>query len=201
VNVMEKTQQNTTIEAVKRIDPLGELPPVGHLLPDTELFPKQKAEAGAEPLKNRKREAFCVALTGWGGNGRRIENYKAYEQAYGKGGATARSESTHLLTVPEVEERVKYLERKVHEAKRHDYLAAQQEIDELRLGVIERAKANAKLVPMALVAARDFEKAHGLDEQKPAMTTTVEETREATSNPLAGIAEKLKRVVKTEFKV
>jgi len=194
------SEENPTIPnmaVVKQIDPLGELPPVDHLLPDAELFPKEKQEDGCRPLKNGRHEKFCITLTGWGGDGKRIENCKAYERVYGKGGSTARSESTHLLARPDVAARVRYLEKKVQEAKRHDYLAAQQTIDELRLGVIERSKVNHKLVPMALVAARDFEKAHGLDQMAPTVTTTVEETREASGNPLDGIAASLKRVVRT----
>lgn len=204
---MEKAQQNPTNELkkqmaeVKAVQPLFQMPPVDHLLPkaDEPLFPKEQAEAGAKPLKNRKREAFCVALTGWGGDGIRIENYRAYEIAYGKRGATARSESTHLLAIPEVKARVEYLEKRVAEAKRHDYLAAQQSFDEFRLGVVERAKVNSKLVPMALAAARDFEKAHGLDSGAAAKTTveTSETAEVRKSEVLTGITASLKRVVKT----
>lgn len=205
---MDNPQQNPTKEletqmkAVKQVQPLFELPPVDHLMPtdSVQLFPKKRAEPGAKPLKNRKREAFCEALTGWGGSGKRIENYKAYEIAYGKTGATARSESTHLLAIPEVKERVEYLERKVAEAKHHDYLAAQQSFDEFRLGLVEKAKSNSKLAPLALVAARDFEKAHGLEATAPGKTTTtVEESAEVTKKAevLPGLIASLKRVVKT----
>lgn len=205
---MDNPQQNPTKEletqmkAVKKVQPLFELPPVDHLMPtdSVQLFPKKRAEPGAKPLKNRKREAFCEALTGWGGSGKRIENYKAYEIAYGKTGATARSESTHLLAIPEVKERVEYLERKVAEAKHHDYLAAQQSFDEFRLGLVEKAKSNSKLAPLALAAARDFERAHGLDAAAPEKTTTtVEESAEVTKKAevLPGLIASLKRVVKT----
>lgn len=206
---MDNPQQNPTKElgtqmkAAKKIQPLFELPAVDHLMPtdSMQLFPKKRTEPGAKPLKNRKREAFCEALTGWGASGKRIENYRAYEIAYGKTGATARSESTHLLAIPEVKERVEYLERKVAEAKHHDYLAAQQSFDEFRLGLVEKAKANSKLAPLALVAARDFEKAHGLDQgtAKNTTTTTVEESAEVTKKTevLPGLIASLKRVVKT----
>jgi len=150
---MDKNPTIPNKDEIKRLDPLGELPAVNHLLPKEEIFKKEKNEPGAMPLKNRKRETFCTALTGWGASGVRIENCKAYEIAYGKTGSTARSESTHLLAIPEVADRVRYLEKLVGEAKRHDYLAAQHEIDELRLGVIARARTNSKLMPMALVAA------------------------------------------------
>lgn len=203
-----KTQQTPTNELeiarreFKRADPLGKLPEVSHLLPDpaAAMMPKAKCEPGAKPLKNRKREAFCQALTGWGGDGKRIENYRAYEIAYGKSGSTARSESTHLLAIAEVRERVEWLERRVAEAKRHNYLAAQQSFDEFRLGLVEKAKINSKLAPLALAAARDFEKAHGLEQAAAAatITTTVEETAEVKkSEVLPGLVASLKRVVRT----
>ena len=157
------------------IDPLGVMPDVGHLLPaDTQLdltVKAKKPEKGAERLKNRKREEFCQVLTGWGADGKRKKNHEAYTQVYGKSGATARTQSSWLLSIPEVKDRVEWLERKMSEVKRHDYMAAQQEIDELRLGLIERAKINSKLAPVALIAARDFENAHGLSAQGAAADT------------------------------
>lgn len=202
----DKPQQTPTEELkirraeVLKAEPLFAQPPVEHLMPTDSLFAKPKAESGSVPLKNRKRELFCEALTGWGGDGTRCANYKAYETAYGKTGSTARSESTRLLAIPEVKARVEYLSRKVAEAKHHDYLAAQQCFDEFRLGVVERAMVNPKLVPMALVAARDFEKAHGLEAAAPGKTTTtVEESAEVTKKAevLPGLIASLKRVVKT----
>ena len=159
------------VEEAEVLDPLGVMPEVGHLLPaehssavkSVDLTAEaKKPECGAVPLKNRKREEFCRVLTGWGGDGTRKRNCEAYEKVYGKKGATARSQSSWLLAIPEVKKRVAYLERKVEEVKRHDYLAAQQEIDELRLGLVARGKRNAKLAAVALAAARDFEAAHGL---------------------------------------
>lgn len=202
---MDNPQQTPTKELeirraeVLKAEPLFAQPPVEHLMPTDSLFEKPKAELGATPLRNRKRELFCEALTGWGGDGTRCANYKAYEIAYGKTGSTARSESTRLLAIPEVKARVEYLSRKVTEAKRHDYLAAQQCFDEFRLGVVELAKRNPKLVPMALVAARDFEKAHGLEAAPGKTTTTVEESAEVTKKTevLPGLIASLKRVVKT----
>ena len=150
------------MEEASQIDPLGVMPEVKQLLPQAGLTEEaRKAEAGSVPLKG-KREEFCRVLTGWGGDGTRKKNCAAYETVYGKGGATARAQSSWLLAQPEVKARVEWLERKVEEAKRHDYLAAQQEIDELRLGLVERGKKNAKLAAVALAAARDFEAAHGL---------------------------------------
>lgn len=191
---------NLPAEAAK-IDPLGMKMEVSHLLPSATgtLFPKGTTEAGAKPLENKKQEAFAVALTGWGGDGKRITNCKAYEIAYGKGGSTARSESTRLLARPEVKARVEYLEKRVAEAKRHDYLAAQQDIDEFRLQVVERAKKNPKLVPIALIAARDFEKAHGLEQTAGAAIseeTEIAESREVLPGILATIRKVVKRTRK-----
>lgn len=199
ITIDNKTEQEQRAE-VKNAEPLFTMPAVEHLMPTDDVFPKEKCEDGSKPLRNRKREAFCTALTGWGGDGKRIENYRAYEIAFGNGGASARANSTRLLAIPEVKARVEYLSRKVEEAKHHDYLAAQQSFDEFRLGVVERAKVNPKLVPMALVAARDFEKAHGLDASAPGKTTTtVEESAEVTrkAEVLPGLIASLKRVVKT----
>lgn len=193
-----KTIQKQLAE-VKNAEPLFTMPAVGHLMPTDDIFPKEKCEEGSKPLKNRKREAFCETLTGWGGDGRRIENYRAYEIAFGKSSG-ARANSTRLLAIPEVKARVEYLSRKVSEAKHHDYLAAQQSFDEFRLGLVERAKKNPKLVPLALVAARDFEKAHGLETSAPGKTTTtVEESAEVSKKAevLPGLIASLKQVVKT----
>ena len=151
--------------AAAALDPLGVMPAVGHLLPVDLTAEAKRAEDGARPLKG-KREEFCRVLTGWGGDGRRKKNCEAYERVYGKGGATARTQSSWLLAIPEVKARVEYLERKVEEAKRHDYLAAQQEIDELRLTLVARAQTNSKLAAVGLAAARDFEAAHGLGAAK-----------------------------------
>lgn len=166
-------------EAAK-IDPLGVMPQVAQLLPVNGTVAAEAArpdrgldltaeakrpEEGSLPLKG-KREEFCRVLTGWGGDGLRKKNCEAYEKVYGKGGATARTQSSWLLAQPEVKARVEWLERKVEEVKRHDYLAAQQEIDELRLGLVMRGRKNAKLAAVALAAARDFEAAHGLGAAK-----------------------------------
>lgn len=157
------------------LDPLGVMPDVSHLLPQSSINltgDAKKAEDGALPLKNAKREQFCEILTGWGGDGLRKRNFEAYEIVYGKKGATARTQSSWLLSIPEVKARVEYLERKVAEARRHDYKVAQQEIDELRLGLIQRGKKNPKLAQLALAAARDFEAAHGLNEEPTRTETT-----------------------------
>ena len=157
------------------LDPLGVMPDVIHLLPQSSINltgDAKKAEDGALPLKNAKREQFCEILTGWGGDGLRKRNFEAYEIVYGKKGATARTQSSWLLSIPEVKARVEYLERKVAEARRHDYKVAQQEIDELRLGLIQRGKKNPKLAQLALAAARDFEAAHGLNEEPTRTETT-----------------------------
>ena len=159
----------------KSIDPLGVMPEVSHLLPTSSLdltAQAKKPAEGAVPLKNRKREQFAQVLTGWGGDGKRKRNHEAYTEVYGKTGATARTQSSWLLSIPEVKVRVAYLEAKVEEARRHDYKAAQQEIDELRLGLIERGKKNPKLAQVALAAARDFEAAHGLNEESARTETT-----------------------------
>lgn len=159
----------------KSIDPLGVMPEVSHLLPTSSLdltAQVKKPAEGAVPLKNRKREQFAQVLTGWGGDGKRKRNHEAYTEVYGKVGATARTQSSWLLSIPEVKARVAYLEAKVEEARRHDYKAAQQEIDELRLGLIERGKKNPKLAQVALAAARDFEAAHGLNEEPTRTETT-----------------------------
>ena len=156
-------------QAAFALDPLGVAPEVGHLLPQggasrgaADLIGEaKKGEEGSKPLRG-KREEFCKVLTGWGGDGVRKRNCEAYEQVYGTGGASARVNSTRLMAESEVKARVGWLEKKVAEAKRHDYLAAQQEIDELRLGLVERGKKNMKLAAVALAAARDFEAAHGL---------------------------------------
>ena len=184
---MEETQKTLTnpnksgqnafelMRDAKSIDPLGVMPEVSHLLPtssfDLTAQVKKPAE-GAVPLKNRKREQFAQVLTGWGGDGKRKRNHEAYTEVYGKVGATARTQSSWLLSIPEVKARVAYLEAKVEEARRHDYKAAQQEIDELRLGLIERGKKNPKLAQVALAAARDFESAHGLNEEPTRTETT-----------------------------
>lgn len=193
-------------KAAAALDPLGVAPEVGHLLPagpvggGAESPPDltgeaKKPEAGARPLENKRREQFCRVLTGWGGDGTRKRNAAAYEAVYGKGGATARSQSSWLLAIPEVKERVAYLERRVEEAKRHDYKAAQQEIDELRLGIIERGKRNGKLAAVALVAARDFEAAHGLRDEGRG-SAAVEAAVVEAGDGLTGIRAVLARVVK-----
>lgn len=180
------------------LDPLGVMPDVSHLLPtssfDLTAQAKKPAE-GAVPLKNRKREQFCEILTGWGGDGLRKRNFEAYEIVYGKKGATARTQSSWLLSIPEVKARVEYLERKVAEARRHDYKVAQQEIDELRLGLIERGKKNTKLAQLALAAARDFEAAHGLNEE-PTRTETTEIKGIVGGDGLSGVRAILAKVTK-----
>ena len=189
---------------VKLLDPLGVMPEVGHLLPkedSRDLSPidltgdAKKAEDGALPLKNAKREQFCEILTGWGGDGLRKRNFEAYEAVYGKKGATARTQSSWLLSIPEVKARVEYLERKVAEARRHDYKVAQQEIDELRLGLIQRGKKNPKLAQLALAAARDFEAAHGLNEE-PTRTETTEIKGIVGGDGLSGVRAILAKVTK-----
>ena len=189
---------------VKLLDPLGVMPEVGHLLPSEDsrdLSPidltgdAKKAEDGALPLKNAKREQFCEILTGWGGDGLRKRNFEAYEIVYGKKGATARTQSSWLLSIPEVKARVEYLERKVAEARRHDYKVAQQEIDELRLGLIQRGKKNPKLAQLALAAARDFEAAHGLNEE-PTRTETTEIKGIVGGDGLSGVRAILAKVTK-----
>lgn len=186
------------------LDPLGVMPEVGHLLPkedSRDLSPidltgdAKKAEDGALPLKNAKREQFCEILTGWGGDGLRKRNFEAYETVYGKKGATARTQSSWLLSIPEVKARVEYLERKVAEARRHDYKVAQQEIDELRLGLIQRGKKNPKLAQLALAAARDFEAAHGLNEE-PTRTETTEIKGIVGGDGLSGVRAILAKVTK-----
>ena len=188
----------------KLLDPLGVMPEVGHLLPSEDsrdLSPidltgdAKKAEDGALPLKNAKREQFCEILTGWGGDGLRKRNFEAYEIVYGKKGATARTQSSWLLSIPEVKARVEYLERKVAEARRHDYKVAQQEIDELRLGLIQRGKKNPKLAQLALAAARDFEAAHGLNEE-PTRTETTEIKGIVGGDGLSGVRAILAKVTK-----
>lgn len=192
------------VEEAEVLDPLGVMPEVGHLLPaehssavkSVDLTAEaKKPECGAVPLKNRKREEFCRVLTGWGGDGTRKRNCEAYEKVYGKKGATARTQSSWLLSIPEVKERVAYLERKVEEAKRHDYLAAQQEIDELRLGLVERGKKNAKLAAVALAAARDFEAAHGLRAEARS-SETVEEVAAVAGDALGGVRAILAKVIR-----
>lgn len=188
----------------KLLDPLGVMPEVGHLLQSEDsrdLSPidltgdAKKAEDGALPLKNAKREQFCEILTGWGGDGLRKRNFEAYEIVYGKKGATARTQSSWLLSIPEVKARVEYLERKVAEARRHDYKVAQQEIDELRLGLIQRGKKNPKLAQLALAAARDFEAAHGLNEE-PTRTETTEIKGIVGGDGLSGVRAILAKVTK-----
>lgn len=199
------------VEEAEVLDPLGVMPEVGHLLPGNGTGPlaaqnpaqgavdltaeAKKPECGAVPLKNRKREEFCRVLTGWGGDGTRKRNCEAYEKVYGKKGATARSQSSWLLAIPEVKERVAYLERKVEEVKRHDYLAAQQEIDELRLGLVARGKRNAKLAAVALAAARDFEAAHGLRAEARS-SETVEEVAAVAGDALGGVRAILAKVIR-----
>lgn len=180
------------------LDPLGVMPDVSHLLPQSSIDltgDAKKAEDGALPLKNAKREQFCEILTGWGGDGLRKRNFEAYEAVYGKKGATARAQSSWLLSIPEVKARVEYLERKVAEARRHDYKVAQQEIDELRLGLIQRGKKNPKLAQLALAAARDFEAAHGLNEE-PTRTETTEIKGIVGGDGLSGVRAILAKVTK-----
>jgi hypothetical protein len=180
------------------LDPLGVMPDVSHLLPQSSIDltgDAKKAEDGALPLKNAKREQFCEILTGWGGDGLRKRNFEAYEIVYGKKGATARTQSSWLLSIPEVKARVEYLERKVAEARRHDYKVAQQEIDELRLGLIQRGKKNPKLAQLALAAARDFEAAHGLNEE-PTRTETTEIKGIVGGDGLSGVRAILAKVTK-----
>lgn len=207
---MEETQRTLTnpnkseqkafelMRDAKSIDPLGVMPEVSHLLPtsliDLTAQAKKPAE-GAVPLKNRKREQFAQVLTGWGGDGKRKRNHEAYTEVYGKAGATARTQSSWLLSIPEVKARVAYLEAKVAEARRHDYKAAQQEIDELRLGLIERGKKNPKLAQVALAAARDFEAAHGLNEE-PTRTETTEIKGIVGGDGLSGVRAILAKVTK-----
>ena len=198
-----KRDAEALLRETMSVAPLAVMPEAGHLLPKaseaggglglTEAL--KRADDGAKPLSNRRRERFCCELTGWGGDGLRKKNSAAYEIVYGRGGATARTQSSWLLAIPEVKARVEYLERKVAEAKRHDYLAAQQEIDELRLGIIMRAKGNAKLAPVALAAARDFEAAHGLKEAASAVTEETE-IRAVSGDGLGGVREILAKVVK-----
>ena len=62
------------------LDPLGVMPDVSHLLPQSSIDltgDAKKAEDGALPLKNAKRERFCKILTGWGGDGLRKRNFEA----------------------------------------------------------------------------------------------------------------------------
>ena len=180
------------------LDPLGVMPEVSHLLPQSSINltgDAKKAEDGALPLKNAKREQFCEILTGWGGDGLRKRNFEAYEIVYGKKGATARTQSSWLLSIPEVKARVEYLERKVAEARRHDYKVAQQEIDELRLGLIQRGKKNPKLAQLALAAARDFEAAHGLNEE-PARTETTKIEGIVGGDGLSGVRAILAKVTR-----
>lgn len=182
----------------KLLDPLGVMPDVSHLLPQSSIDltgNAKKAEDGALPLKNAKREQFCEILTGWGGDGLRKRNFEAYEIVYGKKGATARTQSSWLLSIPEVKARVEYLERKVAEARRHDYKVAQQEIDELRLGLIQRGKKNPKLAQLALAAARDFEAAHGLNEE-PVRTETTKIEGIVGGDGLSGVRAILAKVTK-----
>lgn len=180
------------------LDPLGVMPDVSHLLPQSSIdltAEAKKPAEGAVPLKNRKREQFAQVLTGWGGDGKRKRNHEAYTEVYGKTGATARTQSSWLLSIPEVKARVAYLEAKVEEARRHDYKAAQQEIDELRLGLIERGKKNPKLAQVALAAARDFEAAHGLNEE-PTRTETTEIKGIVGGDGLSGVRAILAKVTK-----
>lgn len=190
------------VAEAKHLDPLGVMPSVSHLLPVQDsrnnadlTAAARKPEAGSVPLKNAKREKFCQILTGWGGDGLRKRNHEAYTEVYGKTGATARTQSSWLLAKPEVKERVAYLERKVTEAKRHDYKVAQQEIDELRLGLIQRGKKNPKLAQLALVAARDFEAAHGLNEE-PTRTETTEIQAVTGADGLSGVRAVLAKVIR-----
>ena len=188
------------IKQAQLLDPLVVMPEVSHLLPG-EMPPlnltaeAKKGESGSAPLKNRKREQFAQVLTGWGGDGLPKKNHEAYTIVYGKEGATARTQSSWLLSIPEVKARVEYLERKIAEAKRHDYKAAQQEIDELRLGLIERGKNNHKLAHLALQAAKDFEAAHGLNEE-PTRTETTEIQAVSGGDGLSGVRAVLARVIR-----
>jgi hypothetical protein len=192
------------VRAAAAIDPLGVMPDVGHLMPQggatgaaLDLTGEaRKGEAGAAPLANKRREKFCQVLTGWGGDGLRKRNCEAYEIVYGKGGATARTQSSWLLAIPEVKERVEWLERKVEEAKRHDWRAAQQEIDELRLGLVEKAKNNSKLAALALAAARDFEAAHGL-KKEGAPASAAMEIQAVEGDGLGGVRAILAKVIKS----
>ena len=190
------------VAEAKRLDPLGVMPDVGHLLPvgdsaEVDLVGEaKKAEPGAAQLKNRRREQFCQVLTGWGGDGLKKKNHEAYTIVYGKDGATARTQSSWLLSQPDVKARVDYLERKVSEARRHDHRAAQQEIDELRLGLIERGRRSSKLAAVALAAARDYEAAHGLNEV-PAKRTEVEVQR-IDSDGFGAVKAALVKVMKKE---
>ena len=181
-----------------KIDPLGVMPEVGHLLPGTiDLTGDAKRPLpGAVPLKG-KREEFAKVLTGWGGDGVRKRNCEAYAAVYGRGGATARTQSSWLLAQPEVKARVEYLERKVEEARRHDYLAACEEIDALRLGLVERGRKNSKLAAVALAAARDFEAAHGLA-AKAARSDTVEVAAVEAGDALGAVRAILARVTRKE---
>lgn len=195
----QQQEARRQLEMVQMLDPLGVMPEAGHLLPQAAgglnlITQAREPESGAMPLKNRRREEFCRVLTGWGGDGCRKKNYEAYEAVYGKGGATARVQSSWLLSDPEVRARVEYLELKVEEAKRHDYLAAQQEIDELRLGLVERGKRNSKLAAVALAAARDFEAAHGL-RAKAERADTVEEVAAVAGDVLGGVRAILAKVM------
>lgn len=162
-------------QALLALDPLCEPPDASGLLPPDDAPPPpdgaerggggrtRRGEPGSRPLANRRREQFCRVLTGWGGDGVRKTASEAYSKVYGRSGATARTQGSWLLSIPEVRERAEWLERRVAEAQRHDYLSAQREIDELRLSLVERARHNSKLAAVALAAARDFEAAHGLD--------------------------------------
>lgn len=189
------------VRAAAAVDPLGVMPDVGHLMPQGDAGGSsldltgdaKKCESGAAPLANKRREKFCQVLTGWGGDGTRKRNCEAYEIVYGKGGATARTQSSWLLAIPEVKARVEYLERKVDEAKRHDWRAAQQEIDELRLGLVERAKKNSKLAALALAAARDFEAAHGL-KSETAQPSAAMEIKAFEGDGLGGVRAVLAKV-------
>lgn len=176
------TNVNNLAAEAKALDPLGILESQGHLLPvvdtgeasDLDLTAEKRKEKeleGSQPLTNQKHEEFCQYLTGWVGDGQRMKAYAAYEKVYsskGKSIKSPRSLAARLMAQPEVAARIKYLDAKVEAMRRHDYRAAQREIDELRLSVIARASKNSKMIPLALIAARDFEKAHGLDESESA---------------------------------
>lgn len=211
---MDKSSTETKMVAgaeayadVAKLDPLGVAKCVSGILPSTENKPidlsaeAKKPEKGSQPLSNQRRERFCMVLVGFDGDGKRKRNGEAYEIVYGKKGTIARVNSSRLLAIEEVRDRVEYLESKMAEINRHDYRAAQVEIDELRLRIIDRAKKNLKLAPVALAAARDFEKAHGLDEA--AKRTEIFDIQGAAVNHssggedvLAGVRAVLARVVK-----
>ena len=198
--------ENATLEAeAAKVDALAERKDMAHMLPRAEApgarailaeRREDKAHDGSKALKNARQEEFCEVLTGWGGDGKRKTNYEAYTLVYGSKGGSARASSSKLLARPEVAARVRFLAKEVAKARRHDYLAAQQSIDELRLHIIDRAKNNIKLAPVALMAARDFEKAHGLDEKPEEDAQTTEIAAIEQSDARTGVRAILARVTK-----